>query len=65
MPCDRDFGLIKISLIKYERLYIIDLCMNLISEASKIPDKFLVVKIDQNFIIDYEKWSPIYYKKYI
>jgi len=55
MPCDRDFGLIKRSLVKYERLYTIDQYINLISEASKIPNKFSVVKVDQNFIIDYKK----------
>lgn len=63
MPCDRDFGLIKRSLIKYERLYTIDQYINLISEASKIANKFSVVKVDQNYIIDYKKWWPTYYKK--
>jgi len=60
MPCDRDFGLIKRSLVKYERLYTIDQYINLISEASKIPNKFSVVKVHntkvQNYIIDYKKW---------
>lgn len=46
MPCDPDFGLVKISLVKYEKLYTntIDQYNNLISKASKIPDKFSVVK---------------------
>jgi len=63
MPCDRDFGLVKISLVKYKRLYTIDQYINLISEASKIFNKFSVVKVDQNYIIYYKKWWPTYYKK--
>jgi len=65
MPCDRDFGLIKRLVVKYERLYTVDQYINLISEASKIPDKFSVVKVDQNLIIDYKKWCQHITEKHV
>jgi len=43
MPCNRDFGLITRTLVKYERLYTMDQYINFISEASTIPVEFLVV----------------------
>lgn len=44
-------------------IYTIDQYTNLILKASNNPDKFLVIKVDQKFIIDFKKWWPKYYKK--
>ena len=46
MSCDRNFGLIKRTLVKNERLYTIDQFINLISEVLNNPKKFSLIKVE-------------------
>lgn len=45
MPCDRDFGLIKKTLNKTERLYTTQEYIEVITKASNKPRKFFIVPV--------------------
>ena len=63
MPCDRDFGLIKRQLNRAERFYTVPEYIQIISAASKNPQKFSIVEVSRDMIYDFKSWWSRFYKK--
>lgn len=61
-PCDRDFVIIKRSLRKCNRLYIIRELTKLIIKSS-VDRKFIMVEVDENMILDFQSWWRKYCKR--
>lgn len=62
LPCDRDFGVVKRALKKWDRLYTPFQLMELIVSSSK-QLKFTVKLIETSDIINFKAWWPMFYKK--
>lgn len=63
MPNDRDFGIIRRKFRKDDRYYTLDDVVDVIMTPSKVPDKFLVVKLGFDAFIYFSSWWPEYFKK--
>lgn len=62
LPCDRDFGVIKRSLKKHDRIYNLHKYTEVIITSS-LQRKFTVNEVQTDEILDFKKWWPQYYKK--
>lgn len=62
LPCDRDFGVIKRSLRKIDRIYSIHEYTEIIIKSSK-NNKFVVKEVSTADILNWKDWWPSYYKK--
>lgn len=62
LPCDRDFGIIKRSLRKYDRVYNLHKYTEIIISAS-LKKKFTVHEVQTADIFDFKSWWPVHYKK--
>ncbi|RZF36716.1 hypothetical protein LSTR_LSTR005029 [Laodelphax striatellus] len=62
LPCDRDFGLVKKSLNKYDRVYSLHEITEIIVKSST-KQNFIVKEISGNEILDFKAWWPRFYKK--
>lgn len=63
MPCDRDFGLIKRQLNKHERYYTVQEYIEIITKASKDPQKFSIVEVSRDLVFDYKNWWSDFYRR--
>lgn len=62
LPCDRDFGIIKRTLKRHDRIYDLHKYTELIISSS-LQRKFTVNEIQTDQILDFKSWWPQYYKK--
>lgn len=62
LPCDRDFGVVKRSLKKFDRIFDIHKYTEIIVNSSA-KRKFTVKEVQTNEILDFKQWWPKYYKK--
>lgn len=62
MPCDRDFGVIKRLLKKYDRIYSIHQYTKIIAKSSK---HFTIKEVVTDDILNFKAWWPHFYKKVV
>lgn len=62
LPCDRDFGVIKRHLRKFDRIYSVHEYTEHIIQSSK-SNKFVVREVSTQDIFAWKTWWPTYYKK--
>ncbi|VEN61902.1 unnamed protein product [Callosobruchus maculatus] len=62
LPCDRDFGCVKRSFRKHDRIYIPEEYEDMILTSRK-KQPFTVKQLRYSDIIDFKNWWPDYYKK--
>lgn len=65
VPCDRDFALIKRVLNKTKRFYDLDQFIEIISQLSKIPGKFSVVKVTSDLVHNFKNYLLYCYSIYV
>lgn len=64
MPCDRDFGVIKRRLKKYDRIYDLHKYTKIIVKSSSAK-KFSVTEVATEDILNFKDWWPEHYKKMV
>lgn len=64
LPCDRDFGVIKRNLRKFDRIYDVHKYTEIIITASA-QNLFTVCEIKKDFIVNFKDWWQKYYKSAI
>lgn len=62
LPCDRDFGVIKRSLRKHNRVYDLHQYTEIIISSS-LKKRFTVHKIQNDEIPDFKNWWPTFYRR--
>ena len=63
MPCDRDFGIIRRSLKKHDRVYNLHQYTEVIVASARLSRNFTVHEIKTDEIFNFKSWWPKYYKK--
>ena len=63
LPCDSNFGDIKESLQKHDRIYVLSELTEIIVSSAK-PQKFVVKKVKTSDIVKFKSWWQEYYKKH-
>lgn len=64
LPCDRDFGVIKRKLKKFDRIFLLHQYTEIIIRASA-GRNFTVKEVSTQEILNFKDWWPTYYKKSI
>lgn len=62
LPCDRDFSMVKRILKKHDRYYSVHDITAMICESST-ENKFQVIEIEGDDILEFKNWWKTYYKK--
>lgn len=62
LPCDRDFGIIKKRLAKYDRIFSLPEIIDHIKQSGK-PGKFTVNEVKATDVLDFKGWWKRFYKK--
>lgn len=63
LPCDRDFGVIKRVIRRHDRVYSPEQYNRMIETAKNLEPKFSVKNIENQDILDFNKWWPTFFKK--
>lgn len=63
LPCDRDFGVIKRVIRRHDRVYSPEQYDKMIGTAKKLEPKFIVKKVQNQDILDFNNWWPKFFKK--
>lgn len=64
LPCDRDFAMVKKKLRKCDRVFTLKQYAELILSSSA-KQKFLVVLVESDDVIDVSRWWPKFFKKMV